>query len=79
MLGCLDAWVFACLVRRELRFTDICWILGQNLGQPGAVCGGLGQNLGSLGRPVAAWGNELPESWQPGAPCGGLGQRVAGE
>ena len=73
MLGCLDACLFACLCRREHRFREICWILGekvgqpvagcgdecQKVGQPVAACGGLWQNLGGLRLPVAAYGNRL--------------------
>ena len=51
----------ALLCRREHRFGEICWILGQKVGQPVAACGGLAQKVG---QPVAACGG----LWRPVAP-----------
>ena len=48
----------AFLCGREHRFEEICWILGQRVGQPVAPCGGLGQRVGQPGAPCGGL-------WQP--------------
>ena len=65
MLGCLDACLFVCLCRREHRFREICWILGQNPGQPVAAWGNEGQNPG---QPVATSCIRVDQGQNPGQP-----------
>ena len=59
----------ALLCRREHRFTDICWFLGQKLGRPEIPCGSLWQpwarSSGGLKSPVAACGSLLQPSRSP--------------
>ena len=38
---CAQMCYLALLCRREHRFREICWILGQRVGRPVAPCGGL--------------------------------------
>ena len=62
----------ALLCRREHRFREICWILGQKVGRPVAACGGLlhpsRAPKGKIAdwRPQAAACRSLPGALQPG-------------